>query len=192
MKKSTLSLLATAAVLACGGAYAQQQATQSRLYGELGYSHLDVTSRAGGVGVSAHPGILRGIVGYNAHPNIAVEGMLGFGVRDGEFSGTALGVPFNGDMSVRRMAGLFVKPKWQSANIELFGRFGWVHSRVRTTATALGVGATQTESEGDAAYGLGVNYQFSPRAYAGLDLMRYHDKDNTKVDGVTLSVATRW
>ena len=42
------------------------------------------------------------------------------------------------------------------------------------------------------AFGAGVNWQFSPRAYLGLDYMSYYDNGGTKINGATLSVGTRW
>lgn len=178
--KKLLPLLAASALLAFGPAHAQQMRMGSA-YGELGISQFDVS----GNGFSAEPTVLRGIVGAELHPNVAVEGMLGFGVKDD--SASVLGLPI--DVEVKHTWGLFAKPKVMLADrVELYGRLGYA----RTKVEASGLGLNRTDTEGDFAYGLGANINITPRAYAGLDWMQYYDKDGVKADGLTLSVGMRF
>ncbi len=186
MKK--IVILAAACTLLAGAAQAQQAASPSPLYGELGYTHLDFKDS----GTDAHPGMLRGIVGYDLHPHVAVEGMLAFGVRKGNVSGSVAGIPFSGELKVRHSFGLFVKPKADLGDFELFARLGWAQTKVRTSVTVLGATFSDTASDSDFAYGAGLNWKFSQNAYVGFDLMRYYDKDGARVNGTALSIGTRW
>lgn len=178
--KKLLPLLAAAGLLAFGSLAQAQQMRMGSAYGELGVSRFDVT----GIG-SAKPTVLRGIVGAEMHPYVAVEGMLGFGINEDDSS--IGGVPV--DVEVKHTWGLFAKPKFNFGDrAEVFGRLGFAHTKIE----ASGVGLNRTTSEGDFAYGVGANFNFSPRTYVGLDWMRYLDKDNVKADGVTLSVGMKF
>lgn len=193
----TMILLA-AGLLAAGAASAQQARSMSTpggaspLYGELGYTHLDASGTFSGANIGGNPGMIRGIVGYDLHPNAAIEGMLGIGIRDADNDGQVLGLNYNTNFRVRSTFGVFAKPKIDFGNVEVFGRLGYAQTRLRTNlVTGLGSSGSNT-SDGDVAYGLGANWRFNPKMYAGLDVMRYYDRGTTKIEGVTLSVGTRW
>jgi opacity protein-like surface antigen len=168
-----IAIAAAAALMVLGTAQAQQR---SPLYGELGYSFLTFKSS----GLDTNPQALRGIIGYTVHPNVAVEGMLALGTTSDSDRGV--------DIKLKHAVGLFVKPKYDFGNIEAFARLGWVRAKAR----ASGGGITLTGSDDDFAYGVGANYNFNPKMYAGIDWMRYFNKDSTKIDGVTLSVGYRF
>lgn len=171
-------IAAAAASLALGAAaQAQLQPQQTPLYGELGYTFLRHDS---GLGFRANPQALRGIVGYNFHPNFAVEGMAAFGTSDDSDNGFT--------SKLRHQYGVFAKPKYAFDNFEVFGRVGWVQSKIRTSSAA----GTVSDSEGDFAWGLGANYNINPRTYVGIDYLRSYDKGSTKVDGVTIGVGFRF
>ena len=76
MKRIVIAAVAAFAML--GAAQAQTQTQPSPFYGELGYTFLKLKEE----GLSTRNGAIRGIFGYAFHPNIAVEGMLGFAVND--------------------------------------------------------------------------------------------------------------
>lgn len=179
MKRQMLSLAVAAAALAAGAAHAQAVAPQqSPWFGELGYSWLDF--RDNDVGFRSRPQAIRGIVGYNFHPNFAVEGMAAFGTR----SGTDAGI----DTKLSSAYGVFLKPKYDFNNIEVFARVGWARERVR--ASALGVSDSATDN--DFAWGAGASYSINPRTYVALDYMRLHNKDSARIDGWTLGVGYRF
>jgi outer membrane autotransporter protein len=169
-------IAAASAFLAFGAAHAQQQQA-TPLYGELGYSFLRHDS---GLGFRTNPQALRGIIGYNVHPNLAVEGMAAFGTSDDSDNGFT--------SKLRHQYGVFAKPKYAFDNFEVFGRLGWMQSRIRTTSAA----GTVNDSSGDFAWGLGVNYNLNPKTYVGVDYLRSYDKGNSKVDGVTIGVGYRF
>jgi opacity protein-like surface antigen len=169
---------AAASFLALGSAQAQQQQTQqSPLYGELGYSFLRHDS---GLGFRADPQALRGIIGYGLHPNFAVEGMAAFGTQDDSANG------FNSKL--RQQLGVFAKPRYAFDKFEVFGRLGWVQSKVRTTSAA----GTVRDSDGDVAWGVGANYNINPSTYVGVDYLRSYDKGSSKIDGWTVGVGFRF
>lgn len=171
-------IAAASALVMLGTAQAQQQQPQQTpLYGELGYSFLRHES---GLGFQTNPQALRGIVGYNFHPYLAVEGMAAFGTNDDSDAGFA--------SKVRNQFGVFAKPKYAIDNFEVFGRLGWVRTKVRATSAA----GTVSDSDGDFAWGAGVNYNINPRTYVGVDYLRALDKDRTKVDGWTVGVGFRF
>jgi outer membrane autotransporter protein len=183
-------VIAAAAAFAMLGA-AQAQTQTSPLYGELGYTFLKLKEE----GTSTRNGAIRGIVGYAFHPNVAVEGMLGFAVNDDSerFVDPTIGA-VDVKVKVQNSYGIFVKPKYAFNNnqFEVFGRLGWTRSKVKVTASAGGVSASASDSDNDFAYGAGVNFNINPRTYVGLDYMRYFSKEGTTIDGVTLGVGYRF
>jgi outer membrane autotransporter protein len=165
-----IAIAAAAASLLLGGvaAHAQQAPAASPVYGELGYSWAQIQ----GNGFKATPGAVRGIVGYNLHPNLAVEGMLEGGTGHETDNGVSA--------KLKSSYGLFVKPKYDIGNAELFARVGWARTNLDLS--------TGDVSSNSFAYGLGAKYNLTPRMNVGLDYTRLADKNGVKVDGVTLGV----
>lgn len=196
-----IAIAAASALLLLGTAHAQQaRSALSGGYVELGYTQLKISDDQGGS--DAKPGALRGIAGYNLHPNIAVEGMLAFGVRDDETTetvATAVGpVNATAEIKLKNAIGLYVKPKFNVTDaFEVFGRVGYTRAKFEGTARAtvpgLGtVSVSEDDSESGASVGFGASYRFTPNAYVGLDYMRYIKKDGVKTDGLTLGVGYRF
>lgn len=196
-----IAIAAASALLLLGTAHAQQaRSAVAGGYVELGYTHLKISDDQGGS--DARPGALRGFVGYDVHPNVAVEGMLALGVRDDRITetvDTTVGpVTVNGKIKLKNAIGLYVKPKMNVTEaIEIFGRLGYTRAKFEGSASATipGVGtvsATDDDSESGASIGFGANYRFSPNVYVGLDYMRYIKKDGVKTDGITLGLGYRF
>lgn len=181
-------VIAAAAAFAMLGA-AQAQTQPSPFYGELGYTFLKLKEE----GISTRNGAIRGIFGYAFHPNIAVEGMVGFAVNDDNetFVDPTFG-PVDVKVKVQNSYGIFIKPKYNFNQVEVFGRLGWTRSKIKVTANIAGASGSASDSDNDFAYGAGVNYNINPRTYVGLDYMRYYSKEGTKVDGLTLGVGYRF
>ncbi|HET8747528.1 MAG TPA: porin family protein [Ramlibacter sp.] len=181
-----IAIAAAAALVMVGAAQAQ---TRAPLYGEIGYSFLEVKDE----GFKANPQAIRGIVGYEFHPNVAVEGMLMFGTtEDGETVNDPFLGPVDLDVKVRNAFGLFVKPKMDFGNIEAFGRLGWARTKLRATASVPGASASGSDSDSSLAFGVGANYRFNPRMSVGLDWMRYNKDGSTKVQGWTVNFGYRF
>lgn len=185
--KFKITALAIAALMLGTAAHAQQaRPAQSPLYGEIGYTVLNIK---GDGGYDASPTAVRGIIGYDVHPMVAVEGMIAFGANDdsGTFNdGTG---PFNINAKLKNAYGIYVKPKYNvTPSLEVFGRLGYTKAKVEYTEA----GVSDSESTSRASYGVGLNYSFNPKMYLGVDYMRYGKKDDTKVDGVTFSLGFRF
>jgi outer membrane autotransporter protein len=164
-----IAIAAAAASLLVGvAAHAQQAPAASPLYGELGYSWTQIH----GNGFKATPGAVRGIIGYDLNPNLAVEGMLEGGTRDATDNGVTA--------KLQSSYGLFVKPKYDFGNTEVFARAGWARTNLDLS--------TGNVSSNDFAYGVGAKYNVTPRMNVGLDYTRLADKNGVKVDGVTLGL----
>ena len=169
-----------AAVFFAGAAQAQQiiAPPASPWNAEIGYSWMGV--RDGGLGLDASPQALRGIIGYSFHPNIALEGMAAVGTHGDNDRGV--------DVKLRSAYGVFLKPKFDWNNFEVFGRLGWARTNVR--ASALGVSASG--SDNDFAWGAGAAYNFNPRTYVSVDYMRLDNKNSRRVDGWTVNLGYRF
>ena len=169
-----IAIAAASAFIMLGTAHAQQ--ASSPLYGELGYTF----GSAKGNGVSANPGAVRGIIGYDVHPYFGVEGMVGFGTNSDSDNGV--------EVKLQHMYGVYVKPKYDFGNIEAFGRLGFA----RVKGEACGATGCSSSSDHDFSYGLGVNYRLNPKMHVGVDWMRYQDRNGVKIDGVTVGVGYRF
>lgn len=180
-----IATAAAAALLLLGGT-AQAQMMSPAWYGELGYTFLKVDAR----GTSLRPQALRGIIGYEFHPMFAVEGMAGFGVNEDNKTVSVNGVPTDVEVKLSSMYGIWLKPKYVMNQFELFGRIGYSHTKIKTSSPNASL--TGSESDDDLSYGLGVNFRFNPRMYAGVDWMRYSKQSGNKVDGLTISVGYHW
>lgn len=166
--KAIATAAAAASLLVGVAAHAQQAPTASPVYGELGYSWTQVH----GNGVKATPGAVRGIVGYDLHPNLAVEGMVEAGTGHDTDNGVSA--------KLNSSYGLFVTPKYDIGNTEVFARLGWARTNLNLS--------TGDVSSTGLAYGVGVKYNISPRMNVGLDYTRLADKNGVRADGVTLGV----
>lgn len=180
-----LAVAAASVLLMLGTAQAQSRAP---LYGELGYSFLELKDS----GFKASPHALRGIVGYEFHPNIAAEGMLAFGVRSDDGNFTEAGVTSNIDVKLKHAFGVFVKPKYNFGPAEVYARLGYARVKVKFRECVGAVCASGSDSDGDFAYGLGANYNFNPRMYVGADWMRLNKNDGAKLQGITVSFGYRF
>ena len=161
--------------------------TMSAVYGELGYTFLKIDAG----GTSLRPDAIRGILGYEVHPMLAIEVMAAGGINDDDKDVVIGGIPGSVQAKMDYMYGIWVKPKYMYQQIEVFGRLGWAHTKAEVSRTGV-AGATGSESQDDLAWGLGLNFRFNPNAYVGLDWMRYSNQSNSHVDGLTLSVGWHW
>ena len=180
MKLKLIPLAASAAAVLCAGAVQAQQLAAPRTpwNAEIGYSWLDV--RESSLGFHANPQAIRGIVGYSFHPNLAVEGMAAFGTHGDSDQGV--------DVKLRSAYGVFLKPKYDLGNFEVFGRVGYARTNARVSA----LGVSASGSDNDFAWGAGAAYNINPRTYVSVDYMRLDNKNSTRVDGWTLNLGYRF
>ncbi len=175
MKKCVNGLSILVLLAAGASVHAQTQKPVNPWYGELAYAPVKI-KQVDVTGSTAKN--LRGIVGYELHPHVALEGLLSLGV--GDASATVSGDPV--DTRVDRVVGLYVKPKLAvSQDIELFARLGYARTKVTSTLTA--TGEAESESVSDVSYGLGASYRINERWSAVVDYMHYSEKYGTRLQG---------
>jgi opacity protein-like surface antigen len=177
-------LIAGACALAMLGSAHAQQFQSSNAYGELGYTFLNVGD--------ASPGAIRAMLGYDFHPYFGAEGMLAFGVNDDHSTVFVGATPVDVKVKLDAMYGIYLKPKYNFNQLEVFGRLGWAHVKIKADATAGGAVASGSGSDSDFSYGLGLNYNLNPKMRVGLDYMVYNGSGSDKIDGWTISFGYRF
>ena len=180
-----IAIAAAAAVLMLGTAAQAQQ--KSPFYGEAGYTFLKFDD---GLGGNSRPGAIRLLGGYDFHPNFAVEGLAAWGVSKDDTTVTSGGRTARIEYDLSHIYGIYIKPKYNYQNWEFFGRAGLAHTKIKAEVPA--AVATRDFSDTDFSYGVGVNFQFNPKWYAGLDYMVYSDEGSNRVRGINLAVGYRF
>lgn len=164
-------------------------AASAQTYAEFGYTTVEYEENVSGFLVESKPAALRAIVGVEINPNLAVEGLVGFGLSDDEISVRGLGTAAGSKLEIDNVVGLYVKPKVKlSQNLEAFARAGFAHAK----ASASIAGASASASESGFSYGLGLSYSFSQNASLNVDYMSYLDKNATTVTGITVGVGFKF
>lgn len=189
MKKTTLSALAAAtALFASASVHAQRAQTfNPSVYAEIGYTHSNVKISDGADTVKFSPGAVSGVFGYKFTPNLSVEGLLGLGM--GKDNITLNGVDSGVDGKVKSTFGVFLRPSFDiNENVELFGRVGWVRSKVEISDSTSSANGSDT----DFAYGIGANFNLSNTTYIQAGWMQYLNKDGAKIDGLNVSYGMRF
>lgn len=157
------------ALLAVG---AQAQSTQG-MYGELGYTGTDYKEP----GLKVSPAMVRGVAGYEFTPNLAIEGIVGLNGGSDSASGTTL--------KINNTVGVFGKVQAPVTDaLKVYGRLGVA----RTSLKANGV----SDSGTSLAYGAGVTYDLSKTTYLNADYTKYYDRNDQKLEGVTVGVGFRF
>ena len=163
-------------------------ATQAQTYGEIGVTAVTYEESVLGVNLKSSPQALRAVIGYELNENVAIEGLVGFGMSDDgvKVAGTTVaGAKFEVD----NVVGLYVKGKTQLADgFEAFARAGI--ARAKGTASYLGV--SESASESGFSYGFGVSYAFDKSTSLNFDYMSYLDKNSSKATGFTLGLGFKF
>lgn len=157
------------------------------LYGELGLSLLSY--KVSSYGISSRPVMLRAIAGYDFHPNLALEAMLGLGL------GGRSGVGYYGStysVSAGTMIGAYAKPRLTMGDIEVFGRVG-----VTNTSSSVR-GYNGTDGGASFSYGAGVKYMTQWAAMGNRDIsvnadyMSYYSGSGLKYTGFTFGAGLQF
>ena len=177
MKK--LLVIATLGLAAMGA--------NAQMYGEVTYGSVDIKGEVPGITLKSSPNIFGLTLGYDVHPNFAVEGVAAF---NGGTDGIKVnGIAIDAKAKVSSSYGLFVKPKiMASERFELFGRLGVARSKLTLSSG----GISESESDTDFAYGLGVNYYFSKNAYGTVNYMKFYDDDGLKANGFNFGIGYKF
>jgi len=173
--------IASALTLAAFSASAQ-------MYGEVGYTAVKYEQNSFGDNVKSSPSAVRGVLGFEINPNLAIEGMVGLGLGDDKITVNGVSYPHT-KLAIDSMLGLYVKPKFMlGPDLEGFVRLGF--AQLKGTATEYGQKYSETESS--FSYGLGFSYALNPKTSLNVDYMSYLDKNDTKVDGFTFGVGYKF
>ena len=181
--KKMICFLSVTAVLATA------VAAQAQVYVEGAVNALTVKGSSDGLKLETKPSTFSGLVGYNVHPNVDVEGYLGLGARSSGVSLNGTNVAVDGKM--KSSFGVFVKPKIMvSPEVEVFGRLGFLENKFNFSAQDNSYNETRTQ--GSFAFGVGANYYFDKRTYVSGTYMNYHNKDGLKVNGLSIGVGYKF
>jgi hypothetical protein len=168
MKKIVLVSMLTLAAMS-----AQAQS----MYGDVAYQMFDTD-------LATDPAAVRGIIGYKFNPNVAVEGMLGLGIRDGKDSYS--GIPAK--VKLDRLVGIYAKSSYKLNDaFELYGRLGYVSYKATASASVGWASATVSDSGSDVSYGIGASYYVSPSTSINVDYMDFGDLEGGLAVGVKFS-----
>ena len=158
------------------------QGLDGQVYGELGLSFLSY--KIARAGISAKPIMLRAIAGYDYHPNLAAEAMLGLGLHGADAVG-----PFGTAYSVRagNLFGAYAKPRLRvGGETEFFARLG-----IANAGTSVG-GYTGTDGGAGLSYGLGFKTVTPWKSFGNrpvslaADYMTYYSGNGVKFTGITI------
>ncbi len=156
-------------------------AAQAQFYVEGAYTPTSIKVD----GDKLKPAMLTGVVGYGLHPNLAVEGMLGLGVKKDTF------IDEDGENSVKYKSayGIYLKPRYQlSQDIEVFARVGYSQVKAKVSWA----GGSSSDSEGSTSWGFGGNYAIDKNLYLTASYMNFYKKDGVKIDGFNLGVGYKF
>ena len=153
-----LSMLVGAAVVSAAALAALPAAAQTSFYGNVGYTAVDTDD--------VTLGALTGRVGAQFHPNFAVEGEAGFGVKDD--SANVGGVNVKGELKHSvAVYGVGILPI--NDKFDLLARVGYGTSKIE--ASALGVSVKDSQESWN--YGVGAQYSFDGANGVRVDYTRY-------------------
>ncbi|MDI9235222.1 outer membrane beta-barrel protein [Limnohabitans lacus] len=177
IKSTCLAILALSASLA-----------QAQWYGEIGVTPLSVKATAQGNTLKSHPTMADVVVGYEWHPNMAIEGILATNIESDTINLNGSEVP-DTNLKVKSAYGFFFKPKVMlTPEWELFGRLGVIKNRTTGQVGSLSV----TDTDHDFTYGIGVNYFFNKTTYGSLGYTSFYDKQNNTTRGATLALGMKF
>lgn len=174
--------IAMATLLALGAV----SAAQAQYYGELAYVDAKVKEND----IKLSPSMVRAIVGYELSPNVAIEGMVGFGASSSKVTlEDDQGNLLAGKVEISQAAGVYIKPKFKVAEgLELFTRLGMTHGSLKGSAGGL----TEKSSTTKFSYGVGASYQISPQMSINADYMHYTKKEGTAITGFAVGVGYKF
>ena len=143
------------------------------VYGDVAYQMIDAS-------LDTNPAVVRGIVGYQFSPNMAVEGMVGLNARDGKE--TAFGI--TGKATVDRMVGAYAKSTYTVGDaFELYGRLGVVNYKVSASAGSI----SDSDSGTDLSFGVGAGYKITRDLSINVDYMDFGDLEGGVAVGMKFS-----
>ena len=128
------------------------------------------------------------VLGYELHPNLAVEGLLAFNASDDSIQYNGSTIP-NSSFKISNTYGISLKPKTMlTENLEVFGRLGWASAK----STASISGTSSSDTSNDVNYGIGANYYFNKTTYGTIGYTHFSHKDGSNSTGFTVGVGYKF
>lgn len=175
--KTIVKFLTAMALLSIAGAASAQ------VYGEAAYPGLNFSESS--TGADANIGALGVNIGYEINKHLAVEALIAAGVKDD--TATVTGVSVN--VGPKHPIGVYLKPKATiGENFEVYAKLGWADTKVEFS----GPGGSASGSDSDFSYGVGAQYNFSPKSYVSAGYLKLDNKNTVDIDGWTISVGYRF
>ena len=168
-------------------------AAHAQFYGEVGYSVTTINNKSNSTKTyEAKPKALRGLVGYDFTENLAIEGIVGFGIGESNVTKkTSDGSTNVGKVKLNNVVGLFITPKVQIIDgLEASLRLGVARSSIKNKTNV-----NDTEIYSSAAYGLGVRYMIDSQFSINADYMDYGnagEAKNYKSKGFTIGAGYKF
>lgn len=169
-----LKKLAAVAAIALISTAASAQATNDGYFGEIAYT--STTFKVDGLSGDWKPAALRGTFGKGLNDNFAVEGMLLLGTTDS----SNLGV----NIKLSSGAGIYIKPRVQIGDLELFARLGWAN--INSTV------ANKDARDNGGSYGIGASYSFTKSVSLNVDYMSFNNSNGSKIDGTSVGIGFKF
>ena len=164
-------------------------AAQAQIYGEVGYVSTTIKDTNEGFTIKASPTAIRGMLGYELNPNLAVEGMAAFGLSDASIKVNGQSIP-GVNFTIDHAVGIYLKPKLKLNDaVEIFGRVGY--ARVKGTVSVPAEGS-ESNTESSASYGAGLSYAINPKLSLNADYMQYLSKGGTKINGFAFGLGFKF
>ncbi len=183
--QKTIRLAALAAAFAAAGAQAQVYVEGSYVPTKISGDH--------GLSSNPKPSVFTGIIGYDLHPNLAVEGVVGLGLEKDRVTETVNGVSVHLDTKIKSSYGFYLKPRYQVTDaLEVFARIGYLRSKLQITATAGAFSASESWTDGSTALGLGANYAFDKNIYLTAGYNQFYKQDGVTIKGLNLGIGYKF
>lgn len=181
-----LPMLAAALFTLTAQAQSQTPELNTPWFAEVGYTALSFKGHSDDLHVKVSPSVLTLAGGYHVHPNLAMEGMVGLGIKKAD-------IAFNGQntgaTAKASYFGIFVRPTWEVTDgVDVFGRIGYVRTRLNFQVP----GSSMSESEGSLALGLGLNVAVAPQSYVQASWTQIYKKDGIRGAGFGLAYGMKF
>lgn len=197
----TLSKIATVTLLAVSAFSAQAQSRANTntqgYYGELAIApvqnSLNQTDGSFKLKSDFSNNSLRGLMGYQFTPMFSVEGLVGAGFGDQSKNLTVGNVAVKATLKTKSVMGLYLRAKTDlTPDLEVFGRVGIARADTSVTLAAGNISEKSNGTDNSLSFGVGANFSLSKTMYFGVDYTRYVTVDKNKIEGLGISVGTRF
>ena len=156
-----------------------------------GVSASQLTVNVDGVRGDFKPAAAIGRFGYFPARSLAIEARLGVGVGDDSVTGLDFGVPVRITGELDSLYGIYAVGHLRSGandQVSLYGLAGFSRAEFTARASAFGESASASDSDNGFSFGVGAEVKVSPQFSINGEWVRYLDKSDYTVDGLSFGV----